>query len=142
MKPEPSDKLDELGLALLKWISSHRGLSFVHFLQLCPVWVLMSSNSFENWDEYARRQYIAKAPHSNPYGTEEQPRAFRKFDVFTKIRVLHQMTVWTFWNPDRIRERMPEQKDAEQTSWVRGILSPFQDLADSDIACRRAWLGQ
>ena len=27
LKPEPSDKLDDLGLSLLKWISSHRGLT-------------------------------------------------------------------------------------------------------------------
>lgn len=27
LKPEPSDKLEDLGLSLLKWISSHRGLT-------------------------------------------------------------------------------------------------------------------
>ena len=72
----------------------------------------------ENWDEYARRQYIAKAPHLNPYGMEEQPSRFREFDITQKIRVLHQLTVWTFWNPDRLRERMPEQKESDQTLWV------------------------
>jgi len=39
-------------------------------------------------------------------------------DIFTKLRVLHQLSVWTLNNPDRIRERMPE-KDTEQTIWVR-----------------------
>ena len=73
----------------------------------------------DNWDEYTRRQYIAKAPQLNPYGTEEKPRTFRGFDIFQKIRILHQLTVWTFWNPDRIRERMPEQKETDQTSWAR-----------------------
>lgn len=34
LKPEPSDKLDEIGLALLKWISSHRGLTFVPSFKL------------------------------------------------------------------------------------------------------------
>lgn len=99
LRPDPSDKLEEIGMSLLKWISSHRGITL------------------ENWDEYTRRQYIAKAPYVNPYGTEEHPRTFRSFDIFQKIRVLHQLTVWTFWNPDRIRERMPEQKEADQTLW-------------------------
>lgn len=29
LKPEPSYKLLEIGLCLLKWISSHRGLTYV-----------------------------------------------------------------------------------------------------------------
>jgi hypothetical protein len=29
LKPDPSDKLEEIGLTLLKWISSHRGLTYV-----------------------------------------------------------------------------------------------------------------
>lgn len=28
LKPEPSEKLLEIGLCLLKWISSHRGLTY------------------------------------------------------------------------------------------------------------------
>ncbi|EEP80984.1 predicted protein [Uncinocarpus reesii 1704] len=28
-----------------------------------------------------------------------------------------QLTAWTLWNPDRLREKMPEQKDTEQTEW-------------------------
>ncbi|ESZ93637.1 hypothetical protein SBOR_5986 [Sclerotinia borealis F-4128] len=71
-----STVLPEIGLALLKFVSSHRGLT--------P----------EIFDEYTRRQYVAKAPERNPYGTEEEPA-----------------------NPDRIRERMEETKDTEQTSW-------------------------
>jgi len=39
--------------------------------------------------------------------------------VFSKIRVLQQLTQWTMGNPDRIREKMEEQKDGEQTIWVR-----------------------
>lgn len=30
LKPEPSQKLLEIGLCLLKWISSHRGLTYVY----------------------------------------------------------------------------------------------------------------
>ncbi|KAK5253494.1 hypothetical protein LTS06_002205 [Exophiala xenobiotica] len=100
LKPGSSEKLEEIGLTLLKWISSHRGLDY------------------NIWDEYTRRQYIAKAPNLNPYGEEETPRRFRDFDIFTKIRVLHQLTIWTFWNPDRIRERMPEHpREVDQLEW-------------------------
>ncbi|KAJ5254540.1 hypothetical protein N7505_011749 [Penicillium chrysogenum] len=100
LKPEPSHKLLEIGLCLLKWISSHRGLTF------------------DNFDEYTRRQYNAKAPNkTNPFGYDEEPNKFLYFDVFTKIRVLHQLTVWTFWNADRIRDKMPEKKETEQTEW-------------------------
>ncbi|KAJ5707051.1 hypothetical protein N7488_006852 [Penicillium malachiteum] len=100
LKPEPSHKLLEIGLCMLKWISSHRGLTF------------------ENFDEYTRRQYNAKAPHLiNPFGYDEEPLKFLHFDVFTKLRVLHQLSVWTFWNVDRIRDKMPEKKETEQLQW-------------------------
>ncbi|OAL32783.1 hypothetical protein AYO20_07739 [Fonsecaea nubica] len=100
LKPGYSDKLEEIGLTLLKWISSHRGLNY------------------DIWDEYTRRQYLAKAPHLNPYGDAEEPKRFRDFDIFTKIRILHQLTIWTFWNPDRMREKMIEHpREADQTEW-------------------------
>ena len=38
-----------------------------------------------------------------------------------QIRVLQQLTQWTMGNPDRIRERMEEQKDSEQTFWVTAL---------------------
>lgn len=79
----------------------------------------LTPSSFEIWDEYTRRQYQAKAPDRNPYGDEEEPKKFRHFDIFTKVRILHQLTVWTLWNPDRLRQAMPEhQKEADQTEWV------------------------
>ncbi|KAH8697472.1 hypothetical protein BGW36DRAFT_168406 [Talaromyces proteolyticus] len=100
LKPEPSDKLMDIGLSLLKFVSSHRGLSF------------------ENFDEYTRRQYNAKGAHLvNPFGYDEEPNKFRDFDVFLKLKVLHQLSLWTLWNPDRIREKMPEQKESEQLQW-------------------------
>lgn len=62
---------------------------------------------------------MAKAPQLNPYGEEEEPKHFREFDIFLKIRILHQLTVWTFFNPDRMRERMPDQHtESRQTEWV------------------------
>lgn len=94
-----SNVLADIGLALLKFVSSHRGLT--------P----------EIFDEYTRRQYLAKARQRNPYGDEEEPKKFTEFDIFTKIRVLQQLTQWTMINPDRIRERMEEHKDSEQTFW-------------------------
>lgn len=80
---------------------------------------------FDNFDEYTRRQYNAKAPNTtNPFGYDEEPNKFLDFDVFTKIRVLHQLTVWTFWNADRIRDKMPEKKETDQVEWVSQIYRP------------------
>ncbi|KAE8453803.1 hypothetical protein EG329_009315 [Mollisiaceae sp. DMI_Dod_QoI] len=79
-----STVLPEIGLALLKYVSSHRGLT---------------------------------RPERNPFGVEEEPNKFADFDIFTKIRVLQQLTQWAFVNPDKIREKMDEQKDTEQTIW-------------------------
>jgi hypothetical protein len=71
----------------------------------------------ENFDEYARRQYVAKAPQRNPFGTDEIPNKFDDFDVFHKIRVLQQLSVWTLNSPMSVRERLAPN-EAEQTSWV------------------------
>lgn len=72
----------------------------------------------ELFDEFTRRQYVSKAPDRNPFGTEEAPKKFADFDVFTKLRVLVQMSQWTLINADRMREKMAETKDTEQTQWV------------------------
>ncbi|KAH9870354.1 hypothetical protein IAQ61_005828 [Plenodomus lingam] len=98
LKPQPSEKLAQIGLALLKHVSSHKGLT--------P----------EIFDEYARRQYVAKAPARNPFGTDEEPNKFNDFDVFTKIRVLQQLSVWTLNNPNTIREKLTATEH-EQTLW-------------------------
>lgn len=72
----------------------------------------------EIFDEYTRRQYVAKAPDSNPFGLEETPNEFNHFDIFTKLSVLCQLSRWTFVNADRMREKMSETKEAEQIQWV------------------------
>lgn len=72
----------------------------------------------EIFDEYTRRQYVAKAPTRNPFGEEEEPKKFAHFDVFTKLKVLVQLSQWTFVNPDRMRERMEERGEAEYMAWV------------------------
>ncbi|MCJ1407633.1 hypothetical protein MMC19_001704 [Ptychographa xylographoides] len=99
LKAGPSEKLAEIGLCLLKFVSSHRGLT--------P----------ELFDEYTRRQYLAKAPSRNPFGMGEDPAKFNDFDIATKLRVLFQLSRWTLINADRMKERMPETKDTDQTAW-------------------------
>ncbi|KAL9038689.1 MAG: hypothetical protein Q9180_002981 [Flavoplaca navasiana] len=99
LKSGPSEKLVEIGLALLKCVSSHRGLTPAIF------------------DEYTRRQYVAKAPDINPFGTDETPKNFDEFDIFTKLSVLCQLSRWTFAHPDRMREKMSETGDNEQIQW-------------------------
>lgn len=83
---------------------------------------LADSARLEIFDEYTRRQFVAKAPQRNPYGTEETPNKFAEFDVFTKIRVLHQLSTWTLNNAERMRSLM-EEKDNEQTQWVGPALN-------------------
>ena len=41
----------------------------------------------ELFDEYTRRQYVAKAPERNPFGTDEVPANFNELDIFTKVSV-------------------------------------------------------
>ncbi|KAI2616588.1 hypothetical protein GGR54DRAFT_232955 [Hypoxylon sp. NC1633] len=98
LKPR-SVVLVNIGLSLLKFVSSHRGLTLDLF------------------DEYTRRQYDAKAPDRNPFGTAETPAKFDDFDVFTKIKILQQLTQWVMLHPERIREKMDEQKPSDQTEW-------------------------
>ena len=93
----------------------------------------------ELFEEYTRRQYVAKAPNRNPFGDEETAKKFNELDIFQRIRVLQQLTVWTFGNPDRIREKMAEQKEMEQTQWV-GFLRLyleasflFEGMMDADM---------
>lgn len=87
--------------------------------QLYILWLTVYS--LENWDIHVRRQYDYRAPaKAHPYGDEEEPNAFRDFHIFTKIRVLHQLTVWSFWNPDWIRHLFPsDYKEVDQfLDWV------------------------
>ena len=52
---------------------------------------MLTGNSPEIFDEYTRRQYIAKAPQRNPFGTDEEPAKFAEFDAFTKVRVISRL---------------------------------------------------
>ncbi|KAI5285144.1 hypothetical protein KEM52_002581, partial [Ascosphaera acerosa] len=82
---------------------------------LTPKCSSLAPVSHENFDEYTRRQYLAKAPARNPFGEEEEPRKFQEMSPTTKIRVLFQLAMWTSWNPDRFRALLPEQTDRDQT---------------------------
>lgn len=99
---------------------------------------ILITSSHELFDEYTRRQYLAKAPEKNPFGDDETPLKFADFDVFKKVsataistlreckltyrfqlRVLQQMTQFVMMNPDRLREKTEEQRDTDQATWVR-----------------------
>lgn len=118
LQPQPSEKLAEIGLALLKHISSHKGLTSVSHPP--SFWNSTDMTSIEIFDEYARRQYVAKAPLRNPFGTDEDPIKFNSFDIFTRIRVLQQLSIWTLNNPNTIRERM-NATEVEMTDWVSSM---------------------
>lgn len=81
---------------------------------------MLTKSSLENWDLNVRRQIEYRAPNvHHPYGQEEEPNKFRDFHIFTKIRVLHQLTVLTFWNPEKIRQLFPQEKEMDQfLDWV------------------------
>ncbi|KXT10031.1 hypothetical protein AC579_1227 [Pseudocercospora musae] len=97
LRPTPSEKLARIGLQLLKYVSSHRGLT--------P----------DIFDEYTRRQYLAKAPQRNPFGDEEEPVPFNHLDIYTRIQVLQQLSTWTLGNAERIRGMMTQ--DENHTGW-------------------------
>lgn len=65
----------------------------------------------EIFDEYTRRQYIAKAPSRNPFGEAEDPIKFNDMDVRTRIQILQQLSIWTFGNAERIRGMMSQDED-------------------------------
>ena len=88
---------------------------------------MLTRPSLEIFDEYTRRQYVAKAPQRNPFGIEEDPNKFNDFDIFTKIRVLQQLSVWTLNNPNPIRERL-NATEGEQALWVGARLPSGESL--------------
>lgn len=83
LKPS-SDLLSDIALAILKLISSHRGLTYVATV---PSHAVQSLLLFRHdiFDSQARKQYLDKAPDRNPFGDDEIPLRFRDFDIFTKV---------------------------------------------------------
>ncbi|KAG8164813.1 hypothetical protein KVR01_005088 [Diaporthe batatas] len=92
--------LQDIGLSMLKHLSSHRGLTH------------------ELFDEYTRRQFAAKMPNKkNPFGEGEVTKKFADFDLFKKLRTLWQMTQLIMMKPETIRPNMDEQRVDDQTGW-------------------------
>ncbi|ROW11135.1 hypothetical protein VMCG_01387 [Cytospora schulzeri] len=92
--------LQDIGLSMLKHLSSHRGLRH------------------ELFDEYTRRQFAAKMPNKrNPFGNGETALKFSDFDIFKKLRTLWQMTQLIMMKPENIRPNMDEQRVDDQTNW-------------------------
>jgi hypothetical protein len=92
-------------IGLLKMVSSQRGLTMDIF------------------EEYTRRQYYAKKPESNPFGHDPAaPIKFWDLDVVTRVKVLHQLSVWVFLHPDRIRDKMKGCGEQEQLDWACSFL--------------------
>lgn len=89
----------------------------------------LTVSRLEIFDEYTRRQFVAKAPNRNPFGTEEEPNKFNDFDIFTKIRVLQQLSTWTLNNPNTIREKLALSEN-EQTLWVSMYASQSRTMAN------------
>ncbi|KAK5722421.1 hypothetical protein LTR15_005651 [Elasticomyces elasticus] len=121
----PSEKLARIGLQLLKYVSSHRGLT--------P----------DIFTDYTRRQYLAKLPaHLNPFGDpSSDPTPFNDLDIFTRVQVLQQLTVWTLGNVQRIREAMPADEDhltwrMEPLGWDRRDYAYY--VLDDNRLYRRA----
>ncbi|KJZ71204.1 hypothetical protein HIM_09410 [Hirsutella minnesotensis 3608] len=98
LKPD-STLLTDLALSLLKLVSSHRGLTR------------------ESIDDQLRKQYSARAPGGIFFAVGDKPCKFADLDVPTKIKILQQLTQWAMVHPERLRDKMEEQKDVEQTSW-------------------------
>ncbi|KAG5980535.1 hypothetical protein E4U55_003924 [Claviceps digitariae] len=89
------------------------------FANLCQ-WIYIFGEAVQIGDYIdieLRKQYIAKAPDRNPLGDENNPLTFASLDIFQKIEVLQTLTQWIMIHPERIRDKMIEQKDIEQTDW-------------------------
>jgi len=92
------------------------------------------------FDEYTRRQYLAKAPRRNPFGDDEEPAKFNDLDIYTRIQILQQLSTWTLGNADRIRGMMPADEDhlnwrMEPLGWDRDD-NAYYVLDDNRLYCR------
>ncbi|KAF8418026.1 hypothetical protein EV426DRAFT_539875 [Tirmania nivea] len=95
----PDNFIPQIKMALLRSISSHKGLVDDQF------------------DDYTRRQFLAKRPKANPFGDGEQPASFADLPVLTKVQVLHQLSQWSLIHADRLREKLGDITDKEQQEW-------------------------
>ncbi|RPB28259.1 hypothetical protein L211DRAFT_370064 [Terfezia boudieri ATCC MYA-4762] len=101
----PDNFIPQIKLALLRSVSSHKGL------------YLNIDNSDDQFDDYTRRQYLARKPMVNPLGDSEEPVSFVDLSVLTKVQVLHQLSQWSLIHADRLREKLGDTTDKEQQEW-------------------------
>ena len=47
--------------------------------------LLCFNSSEDQFEEYTRRQYLAKKPSANPFGDDEKPKPFLELDFITKV---------------------------------------------------------
>ncbi|KAG5930017.1 hypothetical protein E4U42_003320 [Claviceps africana] len=111
---DESIDIEELEMECLK--SQSKVLSDIAFA-LVKLASLRQGLTFDALDDQLRKQYLINAPDLNPLGDENNPLTFASLDVFQKIQVLQTLTQWAMIHPERIRDKMIEQKDTEQTDW-------------------------
>ncbi|KAJ6259457.1 hypothetical protein Dda_5094 [Drechslerella dactyloides] len=91
--------LHDVQIGLLKNVSSQRGLTIDMF------------------DDYTRRQYLAKKPDANPFGSDILPASFYSLLPEERVRVLHQLCMWILSKPEAFRDKVDPHKIADQTDW-------------------------
>ena len=106
-------------------------------------------NRPEIFDEYTRRQYVAKAPHRNPFGVEEEPAKFVDFDIFTKVgsnyhgpytlltRLLQDSSTATTYSMDNGKSRSNPREDGgtkrRRTNHLGTLISPLYSASCTNI---------
>lgn len=76
--------LADIALALLKLVSSHRGLTYVPPFD-AQILLLTRKHRHDIFDDQMRKQFSNKSPNYNPFGTTDAPLKFNDFDIFTKV---------------------------------------------------------
>jgi hypothetical protein len=73
-------------------------------------------------DIFAHRQWVKRKPlATNPFGdgAADTTRSFDQMEAMLKVKILHQLSVWAFVVPERLREKMANVDEKEQLTWVR-----------------------
>ncbi|KAI5776763.1 hypothetical protein EDC01DRAFT_624908 [Geopyxis carbonaria] len=91
--------VQQIKISLLKSVSSHRGLT--------P----------EQFEEYTRRLYLARKAQANPFGDGVLPIRFIDLDLFQRVIVLYQMSLWALAHPEQLRDKMKDCGEKEQLTW-------------------------
>lgn len=71
-------------------------------------------------DIFAHRQWVKRKPlATNPFGdgAADTTRSFDQMEAMLKVKILHQLSVWAFVVPERLREKMANVDEKEQLTW-------------------------